>query len=67
MPDPHNPHYDDEAVTYDSGFFYADAVETQPTPTRRTHMAKLKTNASRMNAEQLIAKAEITLPLIDPA
>jgi hypothetical protein len=29
-------------------------------------MAKLKTNASRMNAEQLIAKAEITLPLIDP-
>jgi hypothetical protein len=64
MSDPLNPHYDDDAVTYDSDIYYADEAVIQPTPTRRTHMAKLKLNTSRMNPAQLIAKADLVLPKI---
>lgn len=67
MPDPLNPHYDDPAVTYDSGFFYADDVMPAPTlnPTPK-RMAKLKLNTSRMSPAQLIALADVVLPKIAP-
>ena len=66
MSDLQNPHYDDDAVTYDSDFVYADEPVPQPTPTKHKPMAKLKLNTSRMNATQLIAKADIVLPKIAP-
>jgi hypothetical protein len=66
MSDPLNPHYDDDAVTYDSDFFYADEPVSQPTPTKHKTMATLKLNTSRMNPAQLIAKADIVLPKIAP-
>ena len=66
MADPLNPHYDDDAVTYDSVFYYADDQDPQPNTTRSKHMAKLKLNTSRMNPTQLIAKADVVLPKIAP-
>jgi hypothetical protein len=66
MPDPLIPHYDDDAVTYDSGLFYADDPVNPSNLNRRTSMAKLKLNTSRMNPAQLIAKADIVLPKIAP-
>ena len=66
MSDPLNPHYDDDAVTYDSDFHYADEPVNPPNPIRRKHMAKLKLNVNRMNPAQLIAKAELVLPKIAP-
>ena len=67
MPAPLIPHYDDDAFTYDAGFFYADESENPQDITRRKPMAKLKLNTSRMNPAQLIAKADVVLPKIAPA
>lgn len=67
MSDPLNPRYDDDAVTYDSDFYYADEPVNPTNQIRRRPMAKLKLNTSRMNPAQLIAKADIVLPKIAPA
>jgi len=66
MSDPLNPHYDDDAVTYDSDFFYADDQASQPNLNTKRPMAKLRLNTSRMNTVQLIEKADVVLPKIAP-
>lgn len=65
MPTPLQAQYDDLSATFDSGLTYAD----DPVPTsnpKAKHMARLKLNTSRMNADQLIDLADIVVPKVDP-
>jgi len=68
MPDPHNPHYDEIGVFYDSGFFYADGVPDTPTLKKKTNvMAKLKLGLSRLTPEELVALTKHVHPKVAPA
>jgi hypothetical protein len=69
MPDPHNPHYDEIGVFYDSGFFYADGVPDLPTQNKKNKVmaTKLKLGLSRRTPEDLVALAKHVHPKIAPA
>lgn len=69
MADLLNPHYDDPAVFYDAGFFYADGVpEATPQPTKRNRIMNLiSAGLSRKNPSQLIELADLVSPKLAPA
>ncbi|MBL9130359.1 MAG: fibronectin type III domain-containing protein [Verrucomicrobiaceae bacterium] len=71
MANPLNPHYDDPAVFYDAGFFYADGVPDTSTPnppSRRNRIMNLiSAGLSRKNSGQLIDLADLVIPKLAPA
>ncbi len=71
MADPLNPHYDDPAVFYDAGFFYADGVPDTPvqppTSRRKKIMSLISAGLSRKNPGQLVELADLVTPKLAPA
>jgi hypothetical protein len=62
--DPHNPHYGEPGAIYGQVYYSAGPANPQPQP--RTHMAEVKINLARMNADDLLKELKQKTALAAP-